>query len=52
MTTRSRRRAPPGGGSNGHEPNWAQMIAEAELRFERQIATLKEEKSSGIMTAI
>jgi hypothetical protein len=41
------------GNSNGHarpidQPNWAQVIAETELRCERQIATLKEEKSSGL----
>ena len=36
---------------NGHapinQPNWAQLIAASEVRFEPQFATLKQEKSSG-----
>jgi hypothetical protein len=43
---------PMNGNNNGHarptdQPNWAQVIAETEIRCERQIAALKEHAKSG-----
>jgi hypothetical protein len=36
-------------GSNGHAaapPNWAQLIAESEVRFERQLAALRDDRAA------